>query len=94
MFNFYFALGAATPLLAIANSQNTEELLPELSLLPTAYSNVSATKWHSMPSCNGIIIEDATINDLQTYMTEGNLSSVELTICYMQRVFQTNPYIK
>lgn len=60
----------------------------------TSYSNASAVAWHAMPLCKGFSIEDATIDELQQYMTTSNLSSVQLLSCYMQRYYQTNQYIK
>lgn len=43
-----------------------------------------------MPLCNGIDIEDATIDDLQHFMTMGKLTSEQLVECYMARIEQTN----
>lgn len=60
----------------------------------TTYNNVSASAWHAMPLCKGHKIEDATINELQDFMTNGNLTTVQLVTCYMQRYYQTNQYIK
>lgn len=60
----------------------------------TPSNNVSATAWHAMPLCKGYKIEDATIDELQKFMTAGNLTSVQLVTCYMQRYYQTNQYIK
>lgn len=47
-----------------------------------------------MPQCNGIKLEEATIDQLQEYMSQGKLTSVQLVMCYMQREFQTREYIK
>lgn len=46
-----------------------------------------------MPLCNGIKIEDATIEELQRWMTLGQLSSQDLVSCYVARIEQTNPYV-
>ena len=35
-----------------------------------------------MPSCNGIDIEDATIEELQRWMILGRLTSEDLVSCY------------
>lgn len=48
----------------------------------------------AMPSCNGIKLEEATIDQLQEYMSQGRLTSVQLVMCYMQREYQTRDYIK
>ena len=47
-----------------------------------------------MPPCKGHTIEDATIDELQEFMTTGNLTAVQLVTCYIQRYYQTNQYIK
>ena len=60
----------------------------------TSYNNVSASAWHAMPLCKGHKIEDATIDELQEFMTTGNLTTVQLVTCYIQRYYQTNQYIK
>ena len=60
----------------------------------TSYSNASVAAWHAMPLCKGFSIEEVTIDELQQYMTNSNLSSVQLLSCYMQRYYQTNQYIK
>lgn len=45
-----------------------------------------------MPQCGGLIIEEATIDELQDYMTLGKLTSVELTKCYLDRYLQLNSF--
>ncbi|KAM0721230.1 hypothetical protein Q7P37_003518 [Cladosporium fusiforme] len=89
-------LSVLTALLVAVRGQNNAALLPipvEIASTSTPYSNSTNAKWHSMPPCNGVIVEDATIDELQHYLTSGNLSSVQLVTCFMQRIFQTNPYI-
>ena len=49
---------------------------------------------NTLDLCKGVVIEEATIDQLQRYMTEGKLSSVQLTTCYLSRVFQVERYIK
>lgn len=67
----------------------------DISQLPaTSYGNLSSEAWHAMPLCKGHKIEDATIDELQEFMQTGNLTSVQLVNCYMQRYYQTNFYIK
>ncbi|SLM38211.1 amidase family protein [Lasallia pustulata] len=46
-----------------------------------------------MPQCNGITLEEATIDQLQQYMSQRKLTSVQLVTCYMQREYQTREYI-
>ena len=56
--------------------------------------NANTTELFPMPACRGHVIAEATIDQLQDYMSSGNLTSVELTSCYLQRLFQTREYIK
>jgi len=46
-----------------------------------------------MPLCYGYVIEEASIDTLQSYMSTGNLTSVQLTKCFLQRISQLNPYL-
>jgi amidase len=47
-----------------------------------------------MPSCHGITLEEATIEQLQDAMSHGKLTSVQILNCYLARVSQTNSYCK
>jgi amidase len=46
-----------------------------------------------MPACMGIILEEATIDQLQGYMIDGMLTSVQLLRCYLKRNHQVDEYI-
>ncbi|KNG44414.1 amidase family protein [Stemphylium lycopersici] len=46
-----------------------------------------------MPTCAGVQLEEATIDQLQGYMNDGILTSVELLKCYLNRVYQVDKYI-
>lgn len=47
-----------------------------------------------MPDCNGIALEEATIDSLQEAMNKGHLTSTKIALCYLQRIYQTNGYIE
>ena len=47
-----------------------------------------------MPRCHGVILEEATVDQLQDAMSKGRLTSTKIAMCYLQRIQQTNPYIK
>ena len=51
-------------------------------------------KLFPMPDCSGVILEEATVDALQDAMSKGHLTSTQIAMCYMQRVHQTNGYIK
>ena len=64
----------------------------EFPLLGNASDNY-ATRF-PMPQCNGFTLEEATIDQLQGAMTSGQLTSVQIALRYLQRIYQTDPYIK
>ncbi|KAF2194806.1 glutamyl-tRNA amidotransferase subunit A [Zopfia rhizophila CBS 207.26] len=43
--------------------------------------------------CKGITLEEATIDQLQGYMSDGVVRSVDLLNCYMKRIWQVDEYI-
>jgi amidase len=45
------------------------------------------------PTCLGIILEETTIDQLQGYMSDGVLTSVDLLRCSLKRVRQVDEYI-
>lgn len=47
-----------------------------------------------MPTCHGITLEEATIDQLQGYLSGGALTSVQLLQCYLDRMYQVDGYIK
>ncbi|PSN74247.1 glutamyl-tRNA amidotransferase subunit A [Corynespora cassiicola Philippines] len=46
-----------------------------------------------MRKCRGITLEEATIDQLQGYMSDGTLTSSDLLDCYIKRVRQVDEYI-
>ncbi|KAL8940440.1 MAG: hypothetical protein Q9216_002810, partial [Gyalolechia sp. 2 TL-2023] len=60
---------------------------------PSDTTAASAASLNTLDLCNGVVIEEATIDDLQGHMSDGKLTSVQLTICYIYRVFQVERYI-
>jgi amidase len=46
-----------------------------------------------MPTCRGITLEEATIDQLQGYMSNGSLTSAQLLQCYLKRIWQVDEYI-
>ena len=76
---------------------STSQLLNHsyLSLFPRENAAaLSVGSLNTLDLCNGVVIEEATIDDLQLYLSDGRLTSVQLTTCYIQRVFQVERYIK
>ena len=47
-----------------------------------------------MSLCNGMTLEEATIDQLQDYMIRNLLTSTQIALCYLERIWQTDEYIK
>ena len=47
-----------------------------------------------MPDCHGVVLEEATVDVLQNAMKKGQLTSTKIALCYLQRIYQTDEYIK
>ena len=54
----------------------------------------SAADLFPMPDCNGFVLEEATIDQLQDAMGNGQLTSLQITLCYLQRIQQIDEYVK
>lgn len=65
------------------------------SPFPYDFPNQNAAEAHlfPMPKCHGVTIEEASIDQLQQYMSDGKLTSQRLAVCYLQRIWQTDDYI-
>lgn len=63
--------------------------------LPHYYPNedAPATDIFPMPACQGLTLEEATIDQLQEYMDSGSLCAVDLVNCYFARYSQVNNYV-
>jgi len=60
-----------------------------------AHSNPAANaSLFIMPKCGQFKLEEATIDQMQQAMSNGSLTAVKLLNCYLDRVFQSQPYIK
>lgn len=57
------------------------------------YPQAESSQLFPMNACKGITLEDATIDQLQNYFTEGTLTSEDVVNCYIDRYFQLNPYV-
>ncbi|KAF7889748.1 uncharacterized protein EAF02_002163 [Botrytis sinoallii] len=47
-----------------------------------------------MPLCNGFKLEEASIDQLQSALSNGTLTSVQIVMCYLERIYQTDEYIR
>ena len=78
---------------SLGSAQDVVSPFPyEFPLLGNA-SEVKAERF-PMPRCHGFILEEATLDQVQAAFNSRQLTSVQLLLCYMQRIYQTDPYIK
>lgn len=47
-----------------------------------------------MRHCHRFKLEEASIDELQAQLSIGALTSVQLLECYVDRIYQTQPYLK
>ncbi|CAG8897638.1 unnamed protein product [Penicillium egyptiacum] len=47
----------------------------------------------AMRPCHGFKLEEATVDQIQAELQVGNFTGVQLLECYMDRVYQTQPYL-
>ena len=78
--------------------QNPPSDLGNLSLQqPFLYSSLqdaaNTSALFLMPTCRGVVLEEATIDQLTEYMNAGVLTSVQILECYMKRIQQVDKYI-
>ncbi|KAF2086346.1 glutamyl-tRNA amidotransferase subunit A [Saccharata proteae CBS 121410] len=56
-------------------------------------ADANTTALFPMQQCNGVTLEEATIDQLQDAMSQGKLNSQQLVACYMNRALQVDEYI-
>lgn len=56
--------------------------------------DAGTTDLFPMTECFGFELEEASIDEIQRAMESGQLTSVQLVMCYMLRAHQTEQYIK
>lgn len=81
---------AGALLLGAARAFDTQYTPPLIPL----QENANSTELFAMADCHGFKLEEATIDQMQDAMKNGNLTSVKLVGCYLTRAFQTEEYIK
>lgn len=47
-----------------------------------------------IPQCHGFTLEEATIDQMQEALSKGTLTSVQIVLCYIQRIYQIDEYIR
>ncbi|KAF1980052.1 amidase signature enzyme [Bimuria novae-zelandiae CBS 107.79] len=82
----------------IALAQNASILAIDPLQTPYPYEfplmyNADTPDLFPMPQCHGITLEEATIDQLQGYLSDGSLTSAQLLGCYVDRMRQVDEYI-
>lgn len=94
MTNFYVAallLAAIHGVHSVHSPNATTTMLPT-SLFPLE-QNAGTASLFPMGRCGTFVLEEATIDEMQSAMAAGTLTSHQLVSCYMTRTHQTNLYI-
>ncbi|KAF2437892.1 amidase signature enzyme [Karstenula rhodostoma CBS 690.94] len=83
---------------ATAAAQNASILAPDPLQTPYPYyfppiNDVDTPELFPMPSCYGVTLEEATIDQLQEHLSDGTLTSAQLLRCYIKRMRQVDEYI-
>ncbi|KAF6005919.1 hypothetical protein HII13_005377 [Brettanomyces bruxellensis] len=73
---------------------SAETITSESSYLFSFPNTAQNDNMFPMEQCKGVTLEEATIDQLQEYMSKGILTSVDLVTCYTQRYLQLNSYTK
>ena len=83
---------ATTPVdgLALASSQVVENLFPN----DFPDQSQSGERLFPMRDCQGLKLEEATIDQLQQWMRAEKLTTQQLVACYLQRIDQTDGYVR
>jgi amidase len=74
-----------------AHAQDIAALTPPLFPLQ---KDADSSNLFPMSSCGSFHLEEATIDEMQTAMHNGTLTSVQLVACYLLRTLQVDEYIK
>jgi amidase len=85
---------AWSALVAGTAALDVSQVFPLTPNLIPLQQNAGSDKLFPMADCFGFQLHEATIDQMQTAMARGNLTSVQLVSCYMTRQFQTQQYLK
>lgn len=90
---FLFASAIILRSQALTNSSVAAEQLLA-NAFPYEFPDLSSVSRFPMENCHGVTLEEATVDQLQNYMTQGILSSVKIVECYLKRRLQVDQYLK
>jgi amidase len=81
--------GASSPVA----SSNLGRFLDALPYVLRYQNGTESSELFPMSTCDGLVLEEATIDQLQSYMSNGVLTSRSLLKCYMKRIAKVDKYI-
>lgn len=94
-------LALAGSVIAVSQKQHEEtDTLVASQILTNPYTydfprlGTPGAKLFPMRRCHGFKLEEATVDEIQERLTNGTFTSVELLACYLDRIHQTQPYLK
>lgn len=95
-------LAAVTPLVATENSNGNQEIdalvMSQVLTDPYTYDfppvDANGADLFPMRPCKGHQLLEASIDDLQQLLSAGKLTTVDLLQCYLERIYQTDSYLK
>jgi amidase len=84
---------------AVATRHEVDSLVASQILTdPYAYDfprlGANGSSLFPMRHCHGFKLEEASVDDLQERLSNGTFTSVQLLECYLNRIAQTQPYLK
>jgi len=85
--------GVAYALSLAASVAQAQTTLSDSLFFPLL-ANANTTELFPMPPCGSFQLEEASIDQMQAAMSNGTLTSQQLVICYLERAYQTQGYIK
>lgn len=90
---------AALSALAVAGSVAADDLVDsQIVNDPYPYHfpklGTEGSKLFPMKDCMGFKLEEASIDDIQKQYKNGTFTTVELVTCYLDRIVQTQQYLK
>ncbi|PHH53724.1 putative amidase [Ceratocystis fimbriata CBS 114723] len=84
---------AMLPLSAYATNTGTNWLPKDTDIIFPLEKNINVPELFTMLPCGEFFLEEATIDQMQEGLSNGTLTSVQLSNCYMLRIHQTQNYI-
>jgi amidase len=87
-------LALATSVVALNDSLVDSQILTNPYQYDFPRLGAPGAKLFPMRRCHGFKLEEATIDQIQGRLENGTFTSVELLECYLDRIHQTQPYLK